>query len=124
MLRVSTRWYSDGTSVSALVEDISRNKWFSQIRISYVLRFISICDLFTDSPAYLIWTYERYEDIYKKIIFFKYISFHFHIWPSFRKQNITRRNAVHAFPAQISNSSIETKIYMKYLFGPPRPCPV
>jgi hypothetical protein len=33
-----------------LVEDMSRNKCFYEI--SYVLRFISICDLFTDSPSY------------------------------------------------------------------------
>jgi hypothetical protein len=32
-----------------LVEDISRNKRFSRIRISHVLRFISICELFTVS---------------------------------------------------------------------------
>jgi hypothetical protein len=38
-------------SVAMLVEDMSRNKCFSQIRISHVLRFISICDLFTDSPS-------------------------------------------------------------------------
>jgi hypothetical protein len=29
-----------------LMEDMSRNKCFSQVRISYVLSFISICDLF------------------------------------------------------------------------------
>jgi hypothetical protein len=40
------------TSVSMLVEDTSRNKRFSQVRISNILRFISICDLFTDSPSY------------------------------------------------------------------------
>jgi hypothetical protein len=39
------------TSVSMLVEDMSRNKCFFQVRISHILRFISICDLFTDSPA-------------------------------------------------------------------------
>jgi hypothetical protein len=27
-------------------------KFFFQVGISYVLRFISICDLFTDSPSY------------------------------------------------------------------------
>jgi hypothetical protein len=31
-----------------LVEDMSRNKCFFQVWISHVLRFISICDLFTD----------------------------------------------------------------------------
>jgi hypothetical protein len=31
---------------------MSRNKCFLQVRISHVLRFISICDLFTDSPSY------------------------------------------------------------------------
>jgi hypothetical protein len=34
-----------------LVKNMSRNKWFFQFRISRVLRFISICDLFTDSPS-------------------------------------------------------------------------
>jgi hypothetical protein len=38
--------------VSMLVEDILRNKCFFQVRISRVLHFISICDLFTDSPSY------------------------------------------------------------------------
>jgi hypothetical protein len=32
---------------------MSRNKCFFQIRISHVLRFISICDLFTDSLSYI-----------------------------------------------------------------------
>jgi hypothetical protein len=41
---------NDGTSISILVEVMSRNKCFLQVRISYVLRFISICDIFTDSP--------------------------------------------------------------------------
>jgi hypothetical protein len=36
-----------------LVEDMSRNKYFFQVRISHVLLFISICDLFTDSPSYV-----------------------------------------------------------------------
>jgi hypothetical protein len=35
-----------------LVEDMSRNKYFFQVRISYVLRFTSIYDLFTDSSSY------------------------------------------------------------------------
>jgi hypothetical protein len=39
--------------VSVLVEDMSRNKCFLQVRISHLLRFIFICDLFTDSPSYL-----------------------------------------------------------------------
>jgi hypothetical protein len=34
------------------VGDMSRNESFPQVRISHVLRFISICDLFTDSPSY------------------------------------------------------------------------
>jgi hypothetical protein len=33
------------------VEDMLRNKCFSQVRISYVLHFISICELFIDSPS-------------------------------------------------------------------------
>jgi hypothetical protein len=40
MLRISTHWQSDGTSVSMLVEDTSRNKCFSQVRISHVLRLL------------------------------------------------------------------------------------
>lgn len=35
-----------------LVEGTSRNKRFPQFRISNVLRFISVCTLFTDSPSY------------------------------------------------------------------------
>jgi hypothetical protein len=43
-----------GTGVSVLVEDMSRNKCFLfQVRISHDLRFISICDVFTDSPLYI-----------------------------------------------------------------------
>jgi hypothetical protein len=42
----------DGTSVSMLVQGMSRNKCFSQVQISHVLRFTSICDLLTDSPSY------------------------------------------------------------------------
>jgi hypothetical protein len=38
---------------SNVVEDMSRNKYFSQVRISHVLRFVSICDLFTGSPSYI-----------------------------------------------------------------------
>jgi hypothetical protein len=52
MLRASTHWLRDGTSVSMLVEDMSRNKCFFQIRISHVLRFISICNPFTDSRSF------------------------------------------------------------------------
>jgi hypothetical protein len=37
MLRVSTQWQSDGTSVSMLVEGMSRNKCFVHVRISTVL---------------------------------------------------------------------------------------
>jgi hypothetical protein len=45
-------WVSKhGTSVLMLMEDMSRNKCFSQVRITHVLRFIPICDLFTDSPS-------------------------------------------------------------------------
>jgi hypothetical protein len=52
VLRVLMLWYSNGISMSVLVEDISRNKCFFQVRISHVLHFISACDLFTDSPSY------------------------------------------------------------------------
>jgi hypothetical protein len=34
-------------------EDMSRNKCSLEVRISHDLRFISICDLFTDSPLYI-----------------------------------------------------------------------
>jgi hypothetical protein len=51
LLRVLTYRYSDGTSVSVLVEDMSRNKCFFQVGISHVFGFISLCDLFTDSPS-------------------------------------------------------------------------
>jgi hypothetical protein len=37
MLRVTTHWQSDGTSVSTLVEDMSRIKCLSQVRVSHVL---------------------------------------------------------------------------------------
>jgi hypothetical protein len=42
-----------GQSVSMLVEDMSRNKrfFFFHVCISHFLRFISICDPFTDSPS-------------------------------------------------------------------------
>jgi hypothetical protein len=36
------------------VEGVPRNKCFFRVRISYVLRFISICDLFTDAPSYIM----------------------------------------------------------------------
>jgi hypothetical protein len=38
------------TSVSMLVENMSRNKFFFQVLISYVLRYISIYVLFNYSP--------------------------------------------------------------------------
>jgi hypothetical protein len=37
--------------VMGQVEDMSRNKCFVHVRISHVLSFISICDLFTDSRS-------------------------------------------------------------------------
>jgi hypothetical protein len=40
--------------VSVLVEDMSRNKYFHQVHIAHVVCFISICDLFTDSPIYTV----------------------------------------------------------------------
>jgi hypothetical protein len=52
MVRVSTHGQSDGTSVSMLVKDTSRNDCFFQVRTLYVLRVISICDLITDPPSY------------------------------------------------------------------------
>jgi hypothetical protein len=44
---------TDGTNVSMLVDEPSRNHVFSQVGITHVLRYISICDLFTDSSSYL-----------------------------------------------------------------------
>jgi hypothetical protein len=44
---------SDGTSVSMLMEDMSWNKLFLQVGISHILRVISICGLYTDSPSYM-----------------------------------------------------------------------
>jgi hypothetical protein len=35
-----------------LVGDILRNKCFLQDQISHALRFLSICDIFTESPSY------------------------------------------------------------------------
>jgi hypothetical protein len=52
MLQVSMHWKSDGTSVSILVEDMSRNKCFFQFLTSHILRFASICNLFTHSFSY------------------------------------------------------------------------
>jgi hypothetical protein len=37
----------DGTSVSVLVKDMSRNKCFLSVPVSHFLRFIYICGLFT-----------------------------------------------------------------------------
>jgi hypothetical protein len=51
---VLMQWQRDGASVSMLVENMSRNKCFFQVQISHILCFISICDLFTDSPSYLL----------------------------------------------------------------------
>jgi hypothetical protein len=53
ILWVWTHWWSDGTSVSVLVEDMSRNKcffFFPGSNITFFTFYISICDLFTDSP--------------------------------------------------------------------------
>jgi hypothetical protein len=43
-----------------LVEDMSRNICFLQFRISHALRFISICDLFTDSLVSFSYSFELY----------------------------------------------------------------
>jgi hypothetical protein len=43
------RWESE----SMLMEDLSRNKCFFQVRISHILRFKSICDLLTDCFLYI-----------------------------------------------------------------------
>jgi hypothetical protein len=52
VFRVSTHWESDGTSVSKLVDDMSRKKCFFQVRISHVLGLVSICDVLIDSPSH------------------------------------------------------------------------
>jgi hypothetical protein len=52
MLRVFTCWQSNGTSVSMLVKDMSRNKCSVHVWMTHVLHLISIHDLFTDSPLY------------------------------------------------------------------------
>jgi hypothetical protein len=44
-----------GQSVSVLMEDMSRNKCFSQVQISHVLRFIFICGLYADSHYTVTW---------------------------------------------------------------------
>jgi hypothetical protein len=54
MLQASTHWRSDGTSVSMLVEDTPRYKYFSHVRISHALGFIYICVLFADCPSYTV----------------------------------------------------------------------
>jgi hypothetical protein len=54
------RW-DKGISVGG---DMSRNKCFSQVRISHVLRFISICDLFTDSSSYITQDISRNADVF------------------------------------------------------------
>jgi hypothetical protein len=41
------------TGKAMLVKDMSRNSFSFQVRMSHVLRFISMCDLFTDSPSYV-----------------------------------------------------------------------
>jgi hypothetical protein len=38
---------------------------FSQFRISHVFRFISICDLFTDSPSHIPSNGRMYDDVEK-----------------------------------------------------------
>jgi hypothetical protein len=52
VLRVSTHWWGNVTSVAVLVEhtNMSRTKCFFRVRISLVLRFIANCDPFTESP--------------------------------------------------------------------------
>jgi hypothetical protein len=46
--------------VSMLVEDMSRNKCFSQVIISHVLRVISICDLFSHSSSHSVCKTQSY----------------------------------------------------------------
>jgi hypothetical protein len=41
------------TSVSMLVEDMSRNKYFSRFEYHMLYTLFTICDLFTDFPSYM-----------------------------------------------------------------------
>jgi hypothetical protein len=51
--------------VPMLAEDMSRGKCFFQVRISHVLRFIQIFDLFTDSPTYHVEEIQSLGDYFK-----------------------------------------------------------
>jgi hypothetical protein len=71
-----------------LVEDISRNKYFYRFRISHVSRFISICDLFTDSVSYLnsrLKLFRRVFTFFRAMPIFKVssLSFNFVIFRNF-----------------------------------------
>jgi hypothetical protein len=59
-----------------LMEDMPRNKRFSQIRISHVLLFISICDLFNDSRS-LCMRYMDGEMGWIWVFYFKVLSRNF-----------------------------------------------
>jgi hypothetical protein len=65
---------------SVLVEDVSRNKCSFQVRISRVLRSISICVLFIDSPSYYGLAIPtglhafRHPEYYKLFFFFGILS--------------------------------------------------
>jgi hypothetical protein len=70
-----------------LVEDMLRSKCFFQVWISHVLRFISICDLFIDSPSYTIWEGLRgltciwpLRNVHKKVIIVLRISKIITLW--------------------------------------------
>jgi hypothetical protein len=52
---LAMQWYK----CIMLVEDMSKNERFSQVRISCVSYIITICDLLTDSPSYIVMVIKR-----------------------------------------------------------------
>jgi hypothetical protein len=50
MLRISMHWWSEVKSVSVLVEDLSRNKYFLQVRISH----IHLCYFCTNIATFIL----------------------------------------------------------------------
>jgi hypothetical protein len=53
MLRVFAALVKRRDKCINAAKDMLRNRSFCEVRMSHVLRFISICDLFTDSPSYI-----------------------------------------------------------------------
>jgi hypothetical protein len=54
---ISTHWWSNEASVSMLVEDMSRNKYFFQVGISHALCFIFIVTYLLTLPLTLMLEY-------------------------------------------------------------------